>query len=181
MMIETRQVYLEWPSSMRIGEKEEIALVFEPVETEASSPNQQLESSDIYNSYNIMAEARFEVAGIRVSPANPTRESMPAGQTVKFKWQINTDQVGSYDGAVWLSLRFLPLDGSRASQVPIFIRDVKIQTSSLFGMNETMAYFVGGAGIVLGVMIVIGDMINMVKRLMLKNPTKDSKDTKEIE
>jgi hypothetical protein len=171
MMIETRQVLLEWPSSMRIGEKEEIALVFEPVETEVSSPTQQIESSNIYSSYNIMAEARFEVAGIRVFPANPTRVSMPAGQTVKFKWQISADQAGSYNGTIWLSLRFLPLDGTQASQVPIYIHDVRIQTASLFGMNETMAYSIGGAGIVLGMALVFGDMIKWIQLWTRKKTT----------
>ena len=169
---------LDWPSSMRIGEQEEIKLVFEPVDTDASSPNQLPESLNIYNNYNIMAEARFEVAGIRVSPANPTRETMPPGQTMKFKWQISTHQAGSYDGTVWLSLRFLPLDGSQASEVPIFIHEVKIQTSSLFGMNETMAYFAGGSGAVLGVVIIFGDMIAIIRRRTRKITTKYNTDTK---
>jgi hypothetical protein len=171
-MIENRQVVLDWPRSMRIGETKAIILVFEPVENEASSPMQQPESSNMSNNYNIMAEARFEVAGIIVSPANPIRESMPDRQTVKFKWQISTEYVGSYDGTVWLFLRFLPLDGSQAIQVPIFIRDVGIKASSLFGMTETKVYFVGGAGIVLAVIFVFSDMIGLVRRRMRKIPKK---------
>jgi hypothetical protein len=180
MLIKTRQISLIWPNSMRIGEIEEITLVFKPVENVASSTKPQVESSDIYKSYNIMVEARFEVAGISVSPANPTRESMPAGQTVKFKWQISTNQVGSYDGNVWLSLRFLPLNGTQASQVPIFIHEVKIQSSSLFGMNETQAYFVGGSGVALGVVIIFGDMIVLIRRWMKKMTTKASMGTKDL-
>jgi hypothetical protein len=180
MLIETRQISLIWPNSMRIGEIEEITLVFKPVENVASSTKPQVESSDIYKSYNVMSEARFEVAGISVSPANPTRESMPAGQTVKFKWQISTNQVGSYDGNVWLSLRFLPLNGTQASQVPIFIHEVKIQSFSLFGMNETQAYFVGGSGVALGVVIIFGDMIVLIRRWMKKMTTKASMGTKDL-
>jgi hypothetical protein len=176
--MEMRQVELEWPSTMRIGEKEEIRLVFGPVETGASTPNKQRESSIIYNNYNIMAEARFEVAGISVSPANPTRESMPPGQTVNFTWQIKPDQSGTYDGTVWLSLRFLPLDGSPASQVPIFIHQVKIQAYSLFGMNETIAYFAGGSAALLSVVIVFGDMIDFIRRRMRKISNKSVQGTK---
>lgn len=176
-LMEMRQVLLEWPSSMRIGEKEEITLTFQPVDTGAPSPKQQQESSNIYQNYNIMAEARFEVAGIMVSPPNPTRESMPAGQTVKYKWQISTDHTGFYDGTVWLSLRFLPLDGSQASQVPIFIHEIRIHTSSLLGMNETMAYFAGGSGIILGVVIIIGDMIGWIRRWKRKIVTKYTRGT----
>ena len=165
---------------MRIGETEEITLILEPVTGEKSSQTPSLVSTDIYSIYNIMAEARFEVAGVTVNPANPIRESMPSGQTVKFKWQISTDQVGSYDGKVWLSLRLLPLDGSQASEVPIYIRELRLQTTSLFGMNEAMAYFVGGVGVVLSLVIEYGDMISWFKRLVIKNNTKDAKDTKDL-
>ena len=186
-MMEDRQVVLEWPNSMRIGEMEEITLSFEPVHTDALSSNLATEFSDVYDSYNIMAEARFEVAGIKVSPADPTREAMPSGQSVKFKWQVSTDQAGPYDGTVWLSLRFLPLDGSQASQIPIFIREVGIHSSSLFGLNETMTFVLGGVGVMLAAVIIFDDMIGWVKRWMKNKTTKvanrtpsDRKDTKDI-
>jgi hypothetical protein len=173
-MMETRQVMLKYPNSMRIGETEEITLVFEPVEDGVSSSNAPAISSDIYYRYNIMTEASFGVTGIWVSPANPTRESMPAGQAVKFRWQISTDRVGSFAGTLWLSLRFLPLDGSQASQVPIFIRDVEIRTSSLFGLNQTMAYLFGGVGMVLATGIVFDDIIAFARRWMKKSILKES-------
>jgi hypothetical protein len=173
----TRQVLLIWPSSMRIGEREEISLVFEPSEAETPLISQQVETSDVYNHYNLMAEARFEVAGITVSPANPIRESMPAGVPVKFKWQISTDQAGSYDGTMWLSLRFLPLDGSQAIQIPIYIRDMTIRTSSLFGMNEAVAYYLGGAGMVLAGVLVFGDMMKWTRLWMRNRTFKGAKDT----
>jgi len=178
-IMDMHQVVFEWPRSMRIGDKEEITLILEPVIGEKSTQTPSLVSRDIYSVYNIMAEARFEVAGMTVNPANPIRESMPSGQTVKFKWQISTDQVGSYDGKVWLSLRLLPLDGSQAREVPIYIRELRLQTTSLFGMNEAMAYFAGGVGVVLGFVIEYGDMIALIRRLWIKNDTKDAKDAKD--
>jgi hypothetical protein len=163
-----RQVVLEWPSSMRIGEDETMTLVFEPVESVSATSDQPAGYSDIYSLYNLMAEARYDVSGIIVTPANPTRESMPAGQRVKFTWKINAVQVGLYDGTVWLSLRYLPLDGGQASQVPIYIQEVKVQTSSLFGLNKTMAYLLGGVGVVLAAVIVYDDLIAWVRKWMKK-------------
>jgi hypothetical protein len=163
-MMETRQAVLEWPKTMRIGEIEEITLIFEPVEGESSSQNLSSVLPELYSIYNVMAEARFEVAGIRMNPTNLTRKSMPVGQAVKFKWEISSDQVGSYKGTMWLSLRLLPLDGSQASEVPIYIHEVQLQTTSLFGMNETMVYIIGGVGIVLSMVIVYSDMIGFVRR-----------------
>jgi hypothetical protein len=173
--LEARQAVLQWPKSMRIGEQDEITLVFEPIGGEAPSPDFSADNVDIYSLYNIMAEVKFEVAGIKVSPATPTRESMPAGQRVKFKWEVSSGQVGSYTGQLWLSLRLLPLDGSQANQIPIFIHDVVLQSASLFGMTEAMAYLMGGAGVALGVIIVYSDMISQVRRFLIKNNTKVSK------
>ena len=54
-----------------------ITLVFEPVETILLRPTNQLDIPISTTIYNIMAEARYDVAGVSVTPANPTRESMP--------------------------------------------------------------------------------------------------------
>jgi hypothetical protein len=180
-MMVIRQVVLDWPRSMRIGDADEITLILEPVESGASTQNPSLVSTDIYSIYNIMAEARLEVAGITTNPANPIRESMPVGQTVKYRWEVNTTQVGRYTGKVWLYLRLLPLDGSTPNQVPIFIRDVAIQAYSLIGMTETAAYLVGGVGIALVIATVYSDMMELIKRLKSKKTAKYTVDTNEIE
>ncbi len=177
-MLEPRRVVLEWPKSMRIGENGEIVLIFEPLKDGTASSILTNDMSDIYNTYNIMSEARFEVAGIRVNPANPTRESMPAGQTVRFKWEINTDHEGSYTGKVWLSLRLLPLDGGEVSQVPIYIQEIIIQTTSLFGLNESMAYLLGGVGVVLAATLDYDDLLALVRKLTRKKISPDKTATK---
>ncbi len=176
--MDERLVVMEWPKSVRIGEQAEIWLTFKAAKGENPAPSTY--STDIYWHYNLMAEAKYEVAGFKVDPANPTRESMPPGRTVRFKWVISTDRVGSYSGKVWLSLRLLPRDGGPASQVPVFIQDVVINSYSLFGMTEAMAYLMGGAGVMLSVVIAYGDIIKLVKRLRIKNNTKDPKDTKDF-
>jgi hypothetical protein len=149
-----------------------MTLVFEPVESVSATSDQPAGYSDIYSLYNLMAEVRYDVSVLSVTPANPTRESMPAGQRVKFTWKINAVQVGLYDGTVWLSLRYLPLDGGQASQVPIYIQEVKVQTSSLFGLNKTMAYLLGGVGVVLAAVIVYDDLIAWVRKWMKKKSPK---------
>lgn len=175
-MMVSRQVVLDWPKSMRIGDTDEIILILKPVESGTSTQNPSFVSIDIYSIYNIMAEARLEMAGITSNPANPVRESMPIGQTVKYKWEVNTNRVGLFTGKVWLYLRLLPLDGSTPNQVPIFIREVRLQTSSLLGMNETVAYIVAGVGIVVAIVIVYSDEIRWIRMWTRKITTKDTKD-----
>ncbi len=164
-----RQVELEWPESMRIGEDGTISLVFEPVEVDDISPSQGTGYTDIYTRFNIMAEARYDVAGVNLVPANPTRESMPSSQPVKFYWKVNTDQVGTFNGTVWLSLRYLPLDGSQVKQVPIYVREITTRTVSLIGLTEGKATILGGVGILVAAILIYDDLINLVRKWVRKN------------
>ena len=161
--MENRQVVLEWPESMRIGDEDEIILTFE-ARNKSPVINPDLSTEDIYQRYNLMAEGKFEAAGIMVTPANPTRKSMPTGQAVGFTWRVSIDRAGNYNGKVWLSLRFLPLDGSQAVEVPVFVQELDIRATSLLGMRTETVRLLGGLGIILGLALSIDGMIKFVKR-----------------
>jgi hypothetical protein len=180
-LLESRQVRLEWPCSMRIGDRGVISLDFKAVNEDASSSQQQTEFLDTYSNFNIMAEAKFEVAGLKVEPANATRESMPPGQPVRFNWDISAEEARAYRGDVWLSLRFLPLDGSTPIQEPIYVSEVAIQTTSVLGLSGVMARLVGGVGVLLGVLLIINDMMGWMRRWMMKITTKDTRGTKDLQ
>jgi hypothetical protein len=169
-----RQVTLEWPGKLRIGKQDEITLIFEPVNNDGSTSTVQLVTDNVYDQYSLMAEGRFEVAGIRVSPAEVIRESMPERQLVKFTWQVGADKTGIYDATVWLSLRLLPLDGSPAIQVPIFIREMNIQASNLLGLNVSMAYILAGVGVMLSGILVFKDMVALMRKGKTKKTCKDA-------
>jgi hypothetical protein len=164
---ESRQVVLRWPSTLRIGDVYKVTLVFEPMQKETGSPTNTDEFSNIYDEYNLMADARLEAAGISAFPGNRVRESMPPGQPVKFEWQVSSEYTGSYQGNVWLSLRYLPLDGSQASQAPIYVHEVNIRTVNLLGMRGATARILGGAGIILSAALVFNDMIHRLQKKKL--------------
>jgi hypothetical protein len=158
-----RQVRLEWPSLMRIGDESEILLDFNYIEDITSASELKAGFYDVYESFNIMAEAKLEAAGVKIEPANPTRVSMLPGQSVHLKWLINPEHAGTYHGKVWLSLRFLPLDGSTPGQVPVYVNEVELKVTSLMGLSSRMAQFVGGVGVLLSLLLVFNDMINWSK------------------
>jgi hypothetical protein len=177
-ILANRRVRLEWPTSMRIGEDGVILLNFEDVSEDRPSTNQQTGLVDAYTSYSVMAEANFEVAGMRFEPADVTRVSMPPGQPVIVKWKIVADDEGSYYGVVWLSLRFLPLDGSAPIQVPIYVKDIRMQGTSFLGMNGSLASIVGGVGMLVSLVFILNDVINIMIRgnkIINKNDTLDTK------
>ncbi len=160
-------VRLEWPSLLRIGDEGVIILDFEPALEDISAPSASTRYSDIYSSYNIMVEGRFEVAGIKVDSSNSIRESLPAGQPVRFKWKVSADKAGVYPGNVWLSLRFLPLDGNQTTQLPIFVHEVEIRSINLLGLNGMLARLLGGVGVLIGVILVLNDMIKEWKNKVI--------------
>jgi hypothetical protein len=172
-----RQVRLEWPSSMRIGDQSEILLEFEYMEEGSSASELEAGFYDVYDSFNIMAETKLEAAGVNIEPANPTRVSMLPGQSVHLKWLINPEQAGIYHGKVWLSLRFLPLDGSTPVQVPVYINEVELKVTSLIGLSASMARLVGAAGLLLSLLLVFNDMINWSKDRTAMKATMDKKVT----
>lgn len=166
----SRLVGVEWPTVMRIADRYWMELDFSQLDDGLTQPEQPVGFSDAYDNYNLMAEARFEVAGIRVEPANPIRESMPRGQPLKFKWQLTAYQAGTYNGTLWLSLRFLPLDGKAPIQQPVYVQKISLTATSLFGLTAPQVRWIGGAGIVLGIALIIGDMIALFRSR--KNPAR---------
>jgi hypothetical protein len=162
-LLETRQVSLEWPESMRIGDDYTVVLDFEQVEDSNTTLTVLAGFSNVYDCCNVMADARLEVSGINVDPVNSTRESMPPGQPVGIKWRISADQAGTYNGTIWLSLRFLPLDGSTPIQGPIYVNDIQFDASRFLGLSGGMARIVGWVGVILGVCLISDAWINMAK------------------
>jgi hypothetical protein len=167
-LLEVRQVRLEWPELLRIGDQAMISLAFVPLKDESDTVVSSASIRNAYASYNLMAEGRFEVAGVNVDPANPRRESLPQGALVNYHWKISAVDAGSYPGEVWLSLRFLPLNGGQANSVLIFVHEVDIRAASLFGLSGPLARGTGGVGIVVGLGMSFDVMIDMIKRLTNK-------------
>jgi hypothetical protein len=171
-ILEPRQVLLEWPSAVRIGDQEVITLAFEPAQETAGLTDSGGGFTDVYDRFNLMAESRYEVAGIQIDPANPVRESLPAGKTAKFTWNIRVPKRGMYPGRVWLSLRFLPLNGSQASEVPVFVHQVDIRGNSLLGLRGPQARLLGSIGVIVGLASSYDVMISNIKKLTTKERTK---------
>ncbi len=163
-LMETRLVRLEWPEAMRIGEEYSITLDFEQLQDNNLPENPIVGFSDVYDCCNVMAEARFEVSGIKVDPASATRESMPPGQPVSFKWKISAEQAGSYSGTIWLSLRFLPLDGGTPIQGPVYVNNLLIDARSILGLSGGMARLLGWVGVILGIFLISDVWIDLARR-----------------
>jgi hypothetical protein len=163
-LLEQRQVELDRPKTLRIGDSAIVSLVFEELNSAVNTPTNSTGYSDVYSSYNLMAEGKLETASLQVDPANPRLESLLAGQTVRFTWQVRAAAEASYPTRVWLVLHFLPLQGGAAIDVPIFIRDLNIQSTSLLGLSGPAARSLGSICIVVGFGLSYDVLIKILKK-----------------
>lgn len=163
-ILQERDIELKWPSTMRIGDIKTIELTFLPTAEGFASSRLYPGLVDVYTNYNVMVEARYEVAGVNVIPANPTRESLFVGQSVRFKWDISVYDEGDFTGTIWLSLRFVPLDGSDPVQVPIFVNEVTLHARTLFNMSGPVTRITGSLGFIIVIFLFFNDMIIIIKR-----------------
>ena len=173
-LLEVRQVSLVWPGLMRIGDETTITVVFERTNSEILAPKSDILLVDIYQRYNLMVEGRLEAAGVRLDPANPRRESLPPGQTVTISWQVTAQDTASHPAKVWLLLRYLPLQGGPAGEVPVYVHDLDLRAMSLFGLGGPQARLWGSVGIILALALNYDVMIGWIKRMATKN-TKDTR------
>ena len=92
---ETRRLTLEFPSKMRAGvEGDIIRLTLEVDDLGNITPTAQIEGNvvvgetieipDLYETHNVTAEARLDLAGMQVQPADAIYEPLKRGQSATF-------------------------------------------------------------------------------------------------
>ncbi len=153
---EARTLVLEWPPVIRAGDSDIIRLTLEVDELGNITPTAEIEGHavtgetvyipDLYDTHNIVAMARLDLAGMQVSPAEITSQALLPGQRVTFYWSIHPEEVGEYRGVVWFFLRFVPLDGGPESERAIAAQDIQIQVVSFLGLKAGPARILGVVG-----------------------------------
>lgn len=160
---EERLMVLEWPPKIRVGDSDLIILTLELDEegnlsATAQFEDHQVRSSQVqipnlYDTHNVVAQARLDMAGVEFSPQGEISEPMRPGVPVKFTWSVLPRQVGSYRGTLWLHLQFIPLDGGESSRQALSAQVIDIEAVNLFGVGGVPARFIGAVGTVVGALL----------------------------
>ena len=176
---EERLLRLEWPATIRQGEESgyvELSLAgAENGEIKATlsaagegSVEEPVSIPDIYDTHNVMAEARLDMAGLAVAPDGLVSLSLRPGETVNFRWNIYAAEIGRYRGTVWLYLRYLPLDGGAESRDALKALDIEIQVVNFLGIGGPAARLMGVIGVIACGLFGFGDLISGVRWLRKK-------------
>ncbi len=158
---ETRQLTLEFPSKMRTGvEGDVVRLTLEVDDLGNITPTAQIEGNvvvgetieipDLYETHNVTAEARLDLAGMEVTPTDSIFEPLSRGQSATFYWSIRPQETGKYRGTVWLHLNFTDKSTGEESRIAVSAQLVEIEAVDFFGLSVNLARTSGVIGSVVG-------------------------------
>ena len=153
---ETRRLTLEWPPVIRAGDADTVRLTLEVDENGNLTPTAEIEGHvtsgqtvtipNLYDTHNVVAEARLDMAGMQVVPSETANQPLRPGQSVTFYWSVRSAEAGKFRGVVWFYLRFVPLAGGPESERAISAQTIEIEVASFMGLKAGPARMLGVAG-----------------------------------
>jgi hypothetical protein len=163
---ERRRLTVEFPPQIRAGDSDLVRLTLEVDDLGNLTPTAQtagnvtsgevVEIPNLYESHHVIAEARFDIAGMEVRPAELVSEALAPGNSVTFLWSVSPPDAqgaGVYRGTIWLYLRFVDKQSGEESRKTISAQMIEIQAVNLLGFSGEFARTTGVIGSVVGTII----------------------------
>ena len=160
---ERRYLTLEFPPQIRAGDSDLVRLTLEVDDLGNLTPTAEIgdhvvtgrvvEIPNLYESHHVVAEARFDIAGMEIRPTELMSEPLAQGNTATFYWSIHPRDVGFYRGTIWLYLRFVDKQSGEESQKTVSAQIVEIEAVKLLGFSGEFARTTGVIGSIVGTII----------------------------
>jgi hypothetical protein len=158
---ETRRLTLEYPPKMRAGvEADIVRLTLEVDDLGNVTPTAEVVGNllvgetigipNLYETHHVTAEARLDLAGMQIQPANAVYEPLKPGQPVTFYWSIRPQQPGEYRGTIWLHLNFRDKTTGEESRIAVSAQTVEIEAVDFFGLSVSVVRTSGVIGSIVG-------------------------------
>jgi hypothetical protein len=160
---ERRYLTLEFPPQIRAGDSDRVRLTLEVDDLGNLTPTAQIggnvvtgevvEIPNIYETHYVIAEARFDIAGMEIRPTELISEPLAQGSSATFFWSVRPQETGVYRGTIWLYLRFVDKQSGEESQKTISAQIVEIEAVNLLGFSGEFVRATGIVGSVVGSII----------------------------
>ena len=179
---ESRRLTLEFPPTMRAGDSDIVRLTLEVDDLGNITPTAQFEGNvatgdviqfpDLYESHHVVAESRFDIAGVEIRPADLINVPLAKGQSATFSWSIRPPDVGVYRGTIWLYLRFVDKLNGEEGRLTVSAQIVEIEAVNFIGLSGSAARTAGFIGSIVGTVIGFPFLEDIVKFLYSKRRQK---------
>jgi hypothetical protein len=153
---EMRMLSLEYPAKIRAGDSDVVRLTLEVDENGNLTPTVSAEGNvstgevisipNLYDTHNVFAEARLDMAGVDIRPSETISETLLPRQKVTFYWSVLPGDVGNYKGTVWFFLHFVPKSNGVESRQALSAQPIEIEATSFFGLRASLARWLGIGG-----------------------------------
>jgi len=181
---ERRRLTLEFPPQMRAGDSDLVRLTLEVDDLGNVTPTAQIEGNVItgqvieipnhYESHNVIAETRFDIAGMEIRPTELVSEALSPGSSVTFYWSIRPPEAGVYHGTIWLHLRFVDKLNGEESRQAVSAQILEIEAVNFLGLSGNLARTTGVVGSVVGTIIGF-PFLEDIAKFILKKRNKPNK------
>ena len=172
---ERRFLTLEFPPKIKAGDSDIIRLTLEVDDQGNIVPTAEIEGNvvtgevieipNLYETHHVIAEARFDIAGIEVRPTEVISEPISQGQTAVFYWSVRPQDVGVYRGTIWLYMRFVDKSSGEESQKTVSAQTVEIEAVNFLGLSANLARSTGVVGSIVGTILGLPFFEDIVKFL----------------
>lgn len=173
---ENRLLVLEWPPRIKTGDAKVIRLSLVMDERGNMTPTAFVEGNqlqtepvqvpNLYATHDVIAEVRLDMAGIEYTPSGDVAEPLRPGQPVTFLWSVRPNDAGSYQGTIWVHLRFVPFGGGPETRSVLSAQIIEIQAVNLLGLGGSAARVLGSIGTVLGSAISLDSILPWLWKLI---------------
>jgi hypothetical protein len=157
---EERWITVEWPPDIKVGDSDVIRLTLDVNQQGYLTPTALVQGHEttgeavsipnLYETHNVSVEARLDLAGVEVQPAEEVSEPLNPGEPVTFQWSLRPSEVGTFRGTIWLHLRFIPKEGGQESRKSLTAQLVEVRAVNFLGLGGTTARLLGGLGTLVG-------------------------------
>ncbi|MCJ7625402.1 MAG: hypothetical protein MUO76_18035 [Anaerolineaceae bacterium] len=145
--LEQYRIKLTWPVRVYSGKNETIFLDLIASEPEMNPGEKESgimngDGSDertdmIYESYNLVAEARIDLSGVEINPKEEISQPMPEGKSLSFRWRITPDHDDTFSGMFWFYINFVSKYGGVIDRRALLAFPIEITGYSFFGLSRS--------------------------------------------
>lgn len=147
-------VYVSWPRWVRQGQTGDIRVVLTAVDGKES------ESQGDAPAQIVLIEPALGM--LPVTPAGRLQVNLGQGQDLDMVWRVAGERVGNYTGKVYVSFGFYEEAADELEVVPIAVVDIAIRVTSLWGLGQPLALWLGFVGLILwGVLFLLGRWVQL--------------------